>query len=236
MGSMSTSKIMNAIPLFTDEERWAAVVRRDKRADGLFYYSVRTTGVYCRPSCASRQALRKNVHFHASCEAAEQAGFRACKRCRPNASDLAGQHAAAVARACRLMETSGEMPSLDTLAATAGMSRFHFHRVFKGITGVTPKTYAAARRAQRLREELPKRGTVTQAIYDAGFNSNGRFYAQSAKVLGMTPSHFRAGGAGETVRFAVGECSLGSILVATTAKGICAIALGWSGARCRITT
>jgi AraC family transcriptional regulator of adaptative response/methylated-DNA-[protein]-cysteine methyltransferase len=223
---MSTSKTMSAVPLSTDEERWAAVVRRDKSADGLFYYSVRTTGVYCRPSCASRPALRKNVRFHASCEAAEQAGFRACKRCQPNATDLAGQHAAAVARACRLMETSGEMPSLDTLAATAGMSRFHFHRVFKSITGVTPKAYAAAGRAQRVRDELPRRGTVTQAIYDAGFNSNGRFYAQSARVLGMTPSHFRAGGAGETIRFAVGECALGSILVATTAKGICAIALG----------
>jgi AraC family transcriptional regulator of adaptative response/methylated-DNA-[protein]-cysteine methyltransferase len=223
---MSTSKIMDAVPYFTDEERWAAVVRRDKSADGLFYYSVRTTGVYCRPSCASRPALRKNVHFHASCEAAEQAGFRACKRCRPNATGLAGQHAAAVARACRLMETAVEMPNLDMLAATAGMSRFHFHRVFKGITGVTPKAYAAARRAQRVRDGLPGRSTVTQAIYDAGFNSNGRFYAQSAKVLGMTPSQFRTGGAGETIRFAVGECAFGSILVAATARGICAIALG----------
>src|SRR5579859_6792343 len=226
MGSMSTGKTMCIVPLSTDDERWAAVVRRDKSVDGLFYYSVRTTGVYCRPSCASRPALRKNVHFHDSCEAAELAGFRACKRCRPNAAGLAAQHAATVARACRLIETSGEMPDLDTLAATAGMSRFHFHRVFKSVTGVTPKAYAAARRAQRVRDELPRRGTVTQAIYDAGFNSNGRFYAQSAKVLGMTPSQFRAGGAGETIRFAVGECAFGSILVATTAKGICAIALG----------
>lgn len=226
MGFMKTNDAIDAAGFFSDEERWAAVVHRDSRADGVFYYSVRTTGVYCRPSCASRPALRKNVHFHASCEAAEQAGFRACKRCRPNAPALAEQHAAGVAKACRLIETSDEMPNLDALADAAGMSRFYFHRVFKSITGVTPKAYAAARRAQRVRDELPKHGTVTQALYDAGFNSNGRFYAKSAEVLGMTPASFRAGGTGESIRFAVGECSLGSILVAATGRGICAIALG----------
>ncbi len=226
MGFMSTNEAMHAAAFSSDEERWAAVVRRDSSADGVFYYSVRTTGVYCRPSCASRPALRKNVRFHASGAEAEQAGFRACKRCRPNAPGLAEQHAAGVAKACRLIETADDMPNLDTLAEAAGMSRFHFHRVFKSITGVTPKAFAAARRAQRVRDALPKRGTVTEAIYDAGFNSNGRFYAKSAEVLGMTPGSFRAGGAGESIRFAVGECSLGSILVAATGKGICAIALG----------
>jgi AraC family transcriptional regulator of adaptative response/methylated-DNA-[protein]-cysteine methyltransferase len=226
MGFMKTNDAIDAAGFFSDEERWAAVVHRDSRADGVFYYSVRTTGVYCRPSCASRPALRKNVHFHASCEAAEQAGFRACKRCRPNAPALAEQHAAGVAKACRLIEISDEMPNLDALAEAAAMSRFYFHRVFKGITGVTPKAYAAARRARRVRDELPKHGTVTQALYDAGFNSNGRFYAKSAEVLGMTPASFRAGGTGESIRFAVGECSLGSILVAATGRGICAIALG----------
>jgi AraC family transcriptional regulator of adaptative response/methylated-DNA-[protein]-cysteine methyltransferase len=217
---------MNAAAFSSDEERWAAVVRRDRSADGVFYYSVRTTGVYCRPSCASRPALRKNVRFHASCEESERAGLRACKRCRPNAPGLAEQHAAGVAKACRLIETSDEMPNLDALAEAAGMSRFHFHRLFKSITGVTPKAYATARRAQRVRNELRKRGTVTEAINDAGFNSNGRFYAKSAEVLGMTPASFRGGGARESIRFAVGECSLGSILVAATGKGICAIALG----------
>ena len=226
MGFMSTNEAMSAASFSSDDGRWAAVVHRDRTADGVFYYSVRTTGVYCRPSCASRLALRKNVRFHTSCEEAEQAGFRACKRCRPNAPGLAEQHAAGVVKACRLIETSGEMPKLDALAETAGMSRFHFHRVFKSITGLTPKAYAAAHRAQRVRDELSKRDTVTQAIYEAGFNSNGRFYAQSAEVLGMTPSNFRAGGAGESIRFAVGECSLGSILVATTGKGVCAITLG----------
>ena len=226
MGFMKTNDAIDAAEFSSDEERWAAVVRRDSRADGVFYYSVRTTGVYCRPSCASRPALRKNVRFHASCDEAEQAGFRACKRCRPNAPGLAERHAASVAKACRLIETSGEMPNLDELAAAAGMSRFYFHRVFKSIAGVTPKAYAAAHRAQRVRDELPKHGTVTAAIYDAGFNSNGRFYAKSAEVLGMAPASFRAGGSGESIRFAVGECSLGSILVAATGKGICAIALG----------
>jgi AraC family transcriptional regulator of adaptative response/methylated-DNA-[protein]-cysteine methyltransferase len=217
---------MNAAAFPGDEERWAAVVRRDRSADGVFYYSVWTTGVYCRPSCVSRPALRKNVRFHASCEEAQQAGFRACKRCRPHAPGLAELHAAGVAKACRLIETSDGMPNLDALAEAAGMSRFHFHRVFKSITGVTPKAYATARRAQSVRDELPRRGTVTEAIYGSGFNSNGRFYAKSAEVLGMAPASFRAGGAGESIRFAVGECSLGSILVAATGKGICSIALG----------
>ena len=226
MEFMWTNEATNAASYSGDEERWAAVVHRDRNADGSFYYSVRTTGVYCRPSCASRPALRKNVRFHASREEAEQAGFRACKRCRPNAPGLAAQHADSVAKACRLIETSEQMPNLGALAQATGMSRFYFHRVFKSITGVTPKAYAAARRAQRVRDALPSHGTVTQAIYDAGFNSNGRFYAKSAEVLGMKPASFRTGGAGESIRFAVGECSLGSILVAATGNGLCAIALG----------
>src|SRR5215467_10503773 len=213
-------------PFSSDEERWEAVVRRDRAADGAFYYSVRTTGVYCLPSCAARRARREHVRFHATCAEAEQAGFRPCKRCQPTAPALAEQHAAAVAKACHLIEAAEDMPNLEALAAAAGMSRFHFHRVFKTLTGVTPKAYAAAHRAQRVRDELARTDTVTEAIYGAGFHSNGRFYATSSEVLGMTPTNFRSGGHGTTIRFAVGECSLGSILVAATAKGICAIALG----------
>jgi AraC family transcriptional regulator of adaptative response/methylated-DNA-[protein]-cysteine methyltransferase len=214
-------------PRFSDDgDRWAAVQRRDPGADGSFYYSVRTTGVYCRPSCPARLARRENVGFHASCEEAERAGFRPCRRCRPNEAGLAGRRAAAVAKACRLIETADETPSLAALAESAGMSRFHFHRVFKSATGVTPKAYAAAHRAGRVREELPRSHTVTEAIYGAGFNSSGRFYATSTQVLGMTPTRFRAGGRGASIRFAVGECSLGSILVAATGKGVCAILLG----------
>jgi AraC family transcriptional regulator of adaptative response/methylated-DNA-[protein]-cysteine methyltransferase len=210
----------------SEEERWDAVVRRDGAADGAFYYSVRTTGVYCRPACASRRARRENVAFHATCADAERAGFRPCKRCRPNEAALAGRHAAAVAKACRLMESADDAPDLGALAAAAGMSRFHFHRVFRAVTGVTPKAYADARRRQRVREELSRNRTVTEAIYRAGFNSSGRFYANSTEILGMTPTEFRAGGQDAAMRYASGECSLGTVLVAATEKGVCAILLG----------
>ena len=215
-----------SLGLVTDDERWAAVVRRDPAADGRFYYSVSTTGVYCRPTCAARLARREHVRFHLTCAEAEGAGFRPCKRCRPNEAPLAERQASAVARACRLIEAAEESPGLDALAAAAGLSRFHFHRVFKAVTGLTPKAYAAAHRANRVRDELTRSPTVTDAIYGAGFNSNGRFYATSSKVLGMTPTDFRAGAPGASIRFAVGECSLGSILVAASDKGICAILLG----------
>jgi AraC family transcriptional regulator, regulatory protein of adaptative response / methylated-DNA-[protein]-cysteine methyltransferase len=213
-------------PSSTDDERWEAVQHRDRSADGRFFYGVVTTGVYCRPSCAARLPRRENVRFHTTCAAAERAGFRPCKRCHPDAAGLAEQHAAAVAKACRLIEAAEILPNLDELAAAAGMSRFHFHRVFKTVTGVTPKAYAAANRAQRMRDELPRSRSVTAAIYGAGYNSSGRFYAASADVLGMKPTDFRAGGTGAAIRFAVGECSLGAILVAATEKGVCAISLG----------
>jgi AraC family transcriptional regulator of adaptative response/methylated-DNA-[protein]-cysteine methyltransferase len=207
-------------------QRWNAVVRRDAAADGKFYYSVKTTGVYCRPSCAARLARRENVEFHNSCAVAERAGFRACKRCHPNGPALTERYAAVVARACQTIEAADELPSLDTLAKAAGLSRFHFHRVFTKAVGLTPKGYAVAQRAERTRKMLPRRNTVTEAIYEAGFNSNGRFYAESARMLGMTPKRFREAGQGAAIRFAVGECSLGSILVAASEKGVCAILLG----------
>lgn len=215
-----------AAPFATEAARWGAVRRRDSAADGHFYYSVRTTGVYCRPSCAARAARRENVAFYDNRAAAEAAGFRPCKRCRPDAPPLSARRAAAVARACRAIESAETTPDLAALARDAGMSRFHFHRVFKAMTGLTPRGYAAACRAQRLRAELPRAGNVTEAIYGAGFGSSGRFYAVSDSLLGMKPRAFRAGGAGAAIRFAVGQCSLGAILVAATTKGVCAIMLG----------
>ena len=209
-----------------DDERWEAVRRRDPAADGAFYYAVQTTGVYCRPTCAARLPRRENVSFHVSRADAERAGFRACKRCRPDQPALAERHAAAVRAACRCIEEADEMPTLDVLAQCAGLSPFHFHRVFKATTGVTPKAYADAYRAQRVRNALAADGTVTAALYGAGFNSSGRFYAASSQLLGMTPKQYRAGGSGIAIRFAIGECSLGSILVAATDKGVCAIELG----------
>jgi AraC family transcriptional regulator of adaptative response/methylated-DNA-[protein]-cysteine methyltransferase len=210
----------------TDEQRWAAIGRRDASADGVFYYSVRSTGVYCRPSCGARPALRPNVAFHDSCAAAEAAGFRACLRCKPTLPPLAERQAAVVAQACRLIDSADQAPDLDSLAAASAMSRFHFHRVFKAHTGLTPKAYAAAGRTRRMQQELAREPSVTEAIYAAGFNSSGRFYASTAGALGMTPTAFRAGGRGMAIRFAIAACSLGAILVASTQQGICAILLG----------
>jgi AraC family transcriptional regulator of adaptative response/methylated-DNA-[protein]-cysteine methyltransferase len=209
-----------------DDARWASVVARDREADGQFFFSVKTTGVYCRPSCAARLANRRNVAFHLTTADAEAAGFRPCKRCRPTEGSLAERYAETVAQACRTIEAAETPPNLAELAQGAGLSPHHFHRVFKAVAGVTPKAYADAHRGQRVREELARSGTVTEAIYDAGFNSGGRFYEQSAQVLGMTPTRFRKGGERTTIRFAIGECSLGAILVAPTDKGVCAILLG----------
>ncbi len=210
----------------TDRERWEAVIHRERKADDAFVYSVKTTGVYCRPSCPARLARRQNVAFHPTPKAAERAGFRACKRCKPNDPTAYSEQAALVAKACQLIVDAEEPLSLDALAEAIGMSPWHFHRVFKSMTGLTPKAYAAAHRAKRMHEELSHRGTVTSAIYNAGFNSNGRFYAESNKRLGMKPTEFKSGGNGATIRFAVGECSLGSILVAASDLGICSIAMG----------
>jgi AraC family transcriptional regulator of adaptative response/methylated-DNA-[protein]-cysteine methyltransferase len=216
-----------ARPRFASEDaRWRALCARDAAADGAFYYAVRTTGVYCRPSCGARRPNRENVAFYESREAARRAGFRPCKRCRPDAPTAGAEQAAMIAKACRLIESAESEPNLETLAEAAGMSRFHFHRVFKAATGVTPKAYAAARRGEKLRHELQHSGTVTEAAYGAGFNSSGRFYAASQPMLGMRPKAFRAGGKDAVIRFALGQCSLGAILVAATERGVCAISLG----------
>lgn len=208
------------------DARWAAVQSRDRGADGVFYYSVRTTGVYCRPSCGARPALRANVAFHASCAEAEAAGFRPCLRCKPDQPPLSERQARLVAEACRLIDAQDEALDLDAIAHAVGMSRFHFQRVFKTHAGVTPKAYAAARRAARVRNALAQEGSVTDALYAAGFNSSSRFYAGSEAMLGMAPSRFKAGGTGEAIRFAVAACSLGAILVAATERGICAVLMG----------
>ncbi|MEJ1976028.1 MAG: bifunctional DNA-binding transcriptional regulator/O6-methylguanine-DNA methyltransferase Ada [Acetobacteraceae bacterium] len=208
------------------DPRWMAVMKRDRVADGTFYYSVKTTGVYCRPSCAARLANPGNVQFHATRADAERAGFRPCKRCKPDQPSLEAQYARKAAEACRLIEAADEPPRLSQLAAAAGLSPYHFHRVFKAVTGLTPKDYAAAHRTRKVRDQLSRSQTVTEAIYDAGFNANSRFYETSDAMLGMTPTDYRAGGANTEIRFAIGECSLGSILVAESAKGICAIQMG----------
>ena len=215
-----------AIHSADDDARWRAVLRRDRRADGKFFFGVATTGVYCRASCSARRPHRKHVTFFGTAADAEKAGFRACRRCHPNGPSLTERQAALVAAACRRIETAEELPDLDTLAKSAGLSRFHFHRLFKTATGMTPKAYATAHRSERMRAELGRRKTVTEAIYEAGFNSNGRFYANSSGMLGMKPKDYQNGGRGAVIRFAVGKCSLGSILVAASEQGVCAIFLG----------
>jgi AraC family transcriptional regulator of adaptative response/methylated-DNA-[protein]-cysteine methyltransferase len=208
-----------------DDQRWAAVLGRDAGADDSFVYAVRTTGVYCRPSSATRLPKRENVEFFDTPAAAEAAGYRPSRRASADATSAAAQRATVVAQACRAIEDAEVPPDLDALAAQAGMSSFHFHRVFKAETGLTPKAYANAARARRVREELGESASITGAIYGAGFNSNSRFYETSTHMLGMLPREYRDGGHNAEIRFAVGQCSLGAILVAQSRKGICAILL-----------
>ena len=210
----------------TQDPRWARVVARDRTADGVFWYSVATTGIYCRPSCPSRLANPKNVRLHENIDAAEAAGFRACRRCNPGGMSIEAANAAIVTKACRLLDDASEPLSLTQLAESVELSPQYFHRLFKKVTGLTPKAYATAARSTRLREGLAKAPTVTAAFHEAGFGSNGRFYEACAGVLGMSPTHYRAGGAHEMLTFAVGECALGAILVASSVKGVAAILLG----------
>jgi AraC family transcriptional regulator, regulatory protein of adaptative response / methylated-DNA-[protein]-cysteine methyltransferase len=226
MIAMSANTLKPTSPSVAGDPRWARIVARDKTADGHFWYSVSTTGVYCRPSCPSRVANPGNVQLHNTLESARSTGFRPCKRCNPDGPSIERQNAALVAKACRMIEESEEEPSLEELAGNVGRSPSYFHRVFKAATRLTPKDYAAAHRAKRVRRELVSCNTVTEAIYDAGFNSSGRFYEKSTDMLGMTPSQYRNGGKSEEIRFAVGQTFLGAILVASSEKGVAAILLG----------
>ena len=218
---------LNALPPpVADDPRWARIVARDRTADGHLWYSVATTGVYCRASCPSRTANPRNVQLHDSLQSARATGFRPCKRCNPDGPPLEAENAALVARACRIIEASEQELPLRRLAAVSGRSASYFHRLFKAATGLTPKQYAAANRANKIRQGLVCGNSVTEAIYDAGFNSSGRFYENATDMLGMTPSQYRAGGSNEQIKFAVGETSLGALLVASSKKGVVSILLG----------
>ena len=222
---MSTSQHTLIIP-FDDAARWQAVTTRDRAADGRFWYGVRSTGVYCRPHCPSRPARRENVTFHATREEAVSAGYRPCKRCKPEQDSADQVQAKAVAKACRLIESAEEIPSLEVLASEVGSSPFHFHRTFKAITGVTPKQYGMAHRTRRVSDQLAGKGTVTAAMYEGGFNSSSRFYEKAKGMLGMTPKTYKKGGKGEAIRYSIAHCSLGLLLVAATEKGLCSIRFG----------
>ncbi|WP_460064789.1 bifunctional DNA-binding transcriptional regulator/O6-methylguanine-DNA methyltransferase Ada [Pseudomonas sp. S2_H08] len=214
-------------PFDTEHDpRWAAVLARDPQADGQFVYAVKTTGIYCRPSSLARLPKPQNVEFFDTAQQAEAAGYRPSKRASKDQSDVAAQHAATVAAACRQIEMAENPPALNELAEAAGLSPFHFHRVFKAATGLTPRAYAAAHRSRRVRERLADGNSVTDALYDAGFNSNSRFYESANQLLGMKPGDYRAAGQNNDIHFAVGQCSLGAILVAQSERGVCAILLG----------
>lgn len=204
--------------------RWRATLARDAAADAHFVYAVRTTGIYCRPSCAARKPRRDGVEFFARAADAERAGFRACLRCRPGGQSGGEAMHARMINACRAL--AAEHVDLDRVAAKAGLSRSHFQRTFKAAIGTTPQAYAASRRNQRLRLALRTERTATDAAYAAGFNAPSRFYAAASRQLGMTPRAWRQGGAGETIRFAIGTCSLGLVLVGATERGVCAMLLG----------
>jgi len=210
----------------SDESRWQAVETRDNRADEQFVFAVKTTGICCRPSCSARHPLRKNVLFFENVAAAVDAGFRPCKRCQPDKPAPEQQRIDRITEACRILEASSEPIVLAELAARVAMSPFHFHRLFKQVTGLTPHAWQKALRAKRLREQLNEGEGVTRAVFEAGYQSGSNFYQQANEVLGMTAKQYRRGGARATIQFVVGSCRLGEFLVAQSERGICAILLG----------
>ncbi len=200
------------------EFAWAAFERRDRLLDGHFVGAVKTTGIYCKPSCPARHPLKQNVAFYADGIAARLAGFRACLRCKP---DEVGRDREAIAKALLMIDSAEELPGLDVLAQAVGYAPHHFHRLFKRDTGVTPAVYARGLRAKRAESALADTGSVTDAIYAAGYSGPSRFYADTKGRLGMTPSAWKNGGAGVTIRWAVADTVLGKMLLAATDKGIC---------------
>ncbi|HFQ9247441.1 TPA: bifunctional DNA-binding transcriptional regulator/O6-methylguanine-DNA methyltransferase Ada [Pseudomonas aeruginosa] len=212
------------------DPRWQCVLKRDTSTDGQFWYSVSTTQVYCRPSCPSRHARPEHVCLHDTLEAARATGYRPCRRCQPEGPSLRTRNARVVAQVCRTIERSVEFDntelSLATLAASVGKSSRYLHHLFKSLTGLTPKAYAAAHRAMKLRDVLGQSRSVTDSLYESGFSSSGRFYENTDRILGMTPGRYRHGGKDEEIHFAVGQCSLGAIMVAASRKGVVSILLG----------
>lgn len=216
---------MTSHTFHTDARRWQAVLARNAQADGQFVFAVRTTGIFCRPSCKARRALRQNVLFYPHAEAALQAGFRPCKRCQPDRLDPQKQKIDKVALACRLLEQD-EPVTLETLSAAVAISPYHFHRLFKSVTGVTPKAWQQAWRARRLRGALAEGATVTDAIHNAGFPDSSSYYRHADELLGMPAKQYRRGGEEAMIQYAIASCRFGRCLVALSARGICAVLLG----------
>ena len=218
---------LNGIPLENANLSWQkAIFERNVQFDEKFVYAVRTTGIYCRPSCPSKVANLENMIIFGSGFTAERSGYRPCMRCKPNFSINFDKNLAVVEKICRLIESADEYPSLSEMAKESRLSQSHFHRVFKYYTGITPKAYVSVCRAKRMRQNLTSYQSVTEAFFDSGYNANSRFYAESSNQIGMKPSQYQRQGTGTTMRFAIGQCTLGAILVATTERGVCAVELG----------
>jgi AraC family transcriptional regulator of adaptative response/methylated-DNA-[protein]-cysteine methyltransferase len=205
---------------------WAAVAGRDRRMDGVFFYAVLSTGIYCRPSCPSRRPNPANVVFFLTRDAAQRAGFRACKRCKPEA-DATHPNSELVEKVCRYIDTHPDARvTLDALSRDIGLSPFHLQRTFKAVTGITPRAYADSRRLQSLKTGLREGHSVTRSLYDAGYGSSSRLYERASSKLGMTPSRYRKQGSGVTIRYTIAVSSVGRMLLAATAKGICSVQFG----------
>jgi AraC family transcriptional regulator, regulatory protein of adaptative response / methylated-DNA-[protein]-cysteine methyltransferase len=212
--------------LLTNNDRWNTLVERSPQADGQFLYGVTTTGIYCRPNCASRPPNRENVRFFDNPAQAQQAGFRPCKRCRPDLTENPDGTKSAILQACAIMDNAETRPTLSELAGAVNLSPYHFQRQFKQTIGVTPKQYFMQKRLQRLHSNLEAGDTVTEAIYAAGFSSSAPFYQQAKQSLGMSPSSYKNGGSGSRIFYAIRETHLGWLLVAATETGVCAIEFG----------
>lgn len=207
----------------TDLNRWQAVIQRGAQAYSKFVYAVTTTSIYCRPTCSSRKPNRKNVRFFDNWRMAEENGFRPCKRCKPQMNNAPDPKIETVIQACKIIEEAEHEQSLNELSDSAGLSPYHFHRTFKRVLGVTPKQYAMEIRLKRMRKNLPQSSTITEAVYESGYESSSRFYEKAAKSLGMKPSAYKKGGKGKTIHYAIIQSYLGWVLVAATEKGICRI-------------
>lgn len=210
-----------------DEGRWNAVLVRDARCDGSFVYAVRSTGIYCRPSCPSRRPRRDRVAFFATTESARRAGFRSCRRCRPDERPGPAAHVELVGRICRYLENGPDRPpTLEELGAWAGVSPFHLQRTFRKIVGLTPRQYAENHRVERLKANLRKGDDVTRALHGSGYGSGSRLYEQARERLGMTPATYRKGGHGMKISYTLADSPMGRLLVAATDRGLCAVSLG----------
>lgn len=216
---------MKNVSHLTDDDRWQSVLDRSTEADGQFVFAVHTTGIFCRPSCRAKHALRKNVSFFADAGQAQAAGYRPCKRCQPDKASVQQQRLDKITRACKLLEQEHPL-TLDDLAQQVAMSPFHLHRLFKATTGMTPKAWQQSWRARRLRDALAKGEPVTQAVLNAGFPDSSSYYRKADAALGMTAKQFRKGGDKLSVRYTLADCILGRCLVAESERGICAILLG----------